>query len=166
MKLEDLIESSLHWLPRYHTPESHVLADFYWLTGEWYPTEIDSAQYDTTGRFQHKFKQMTRWGMIPRGDWLCAVWYPEEIDSVQYHNPGRFMTIQISHRKRNLNRKYFNPLVSDPGWFIWWRSRISLDCPLKPYLAKTVNLNRTMEVSSWRPKEWSGKRRTFEINIQ
>ena len=25
--------------------------------------------------------------------------------------------IQISWRKRNQKRKYFNPLVSDPGWF-------------------------------------------------
>ena len=28
---------------------------FYWLPGVWFPGEIDSAQYDTQGRFQHKF---------------------------------------------------------------------------------------------------------------
>ena len=36
-------------------------------------------------------------------------------------------------RNLNQNRKYFNPLLSGPGWFQWWkknwRSKISLDCP-------------------------------------
>ena len=29
--------------------------------------------------------------------------------------------IRISWRKRNQKRKYFNPLVSDPGWFKLWK---------------------------------------------
>ena len=92
--LEDLIESSLHW-----------------LAGVWYPGEIDSAQYDTPGRLTHRgiipcgdfnrnfntwlagvsypgeidsaeydtLRRLTLHSRIPRGDWLCAVWYPGEI---------------------------------------------------------------------------------------
>ena len=82
MYLEDLIESSLHWLPRgdwlcavwypgeiewpgYHTPGRFQLNFNKWLTGVWCPGEIYSAQYDT------------------QGDCLCTVWYPKEIDSAQ-----------------------------------------------------------------------------------
>ena len=68
---------------------------------------------------------LTRWGMIPQGDWLCAVSYPKEI-----HKNWYTVTLQ----KLNQNQKYFNPLVSGPGWFEWWknlRSKISLDCPFK-----------------------------------
>ena len=97
IRLEDLIESSFHWLP-----------------GVWYPREIDSAQYETPGR-------LTLRSMIPRGDWLCAVCNPGEIDSAQYHTPGWFIKIRISRRKRNQNRKYFNPLVSGPGRFELWK---------------------------------------------
>ena len=69
---------------------------------------------------------MTRRGMITRGDWLCAVGYPGKIDSVQYDTPGyttpgRFIKIRITQRNRNQNRKYFNTLVSGPGWFKWWK---------------------------------------------
>ena len=38
----------------------------------------------------------------------------------------------ISQRKPNQKRNYFNPLVSGPGRFEWWKnwgSKILLDCP-------------------------------------
>ena len=79
LNLENLIESSLHWLAGYYTPGSHVLVDFYWLSGEWYPREFDSAQYDTLGR-------LTRRGITLRGDFNTDFnkWYQNEIDSAQY----------------------------------------------------------------------------------
>ena len=45
--------------------------------------------------------------MIARGDWLCVVSYPGEIHKNSNNS-----------RKPNQNRKYFNPLVSGPGWFL------------------------------------------------
>ena len=53
--------------------------------------------------------------------WLAGVWHPGEIDSAQYHTPGRFRKIRITWRKIKQNRKYFNPLVSGPGWFKQWK---------------------------------------------
>ena len=74
----------------------------------------DSPEYDTPGRF-------TLRSLIPRGDWLCAVWYPRDIDSPGYYTLGRFIKIRISQQNQNQNQKYFNPLVSCPGWFKWWK---------------------------------------------
>ena len=125
-----------------------------WLCAVWYPWEIDSAQYDTPGRFLRKFwinkRNLDQWkyfnpllsgpGWLElwkeqvknlvglslsigsrKVIWLTGVWYPGEIDSAQYHTPGRFIKIRITRRKLNQNRKYFNPLVSGPGWFKWWK---------------------------------------------
>ena len=54
--------------------------------------------------------------------------------------------IWISRRKRNQIQKYFNPLVSGPGWFELWKklgSKILLDCPLKQRSkAETFLLNK------------------------
>ena len=113
-----------------------------WLAVECNPWELDSPGYATLGRLNEKFGFLTPRGvipreidstvyhtparltlcsMIPRWAWLCAVWYPGEIDFVQYDTPGRFIKIQITQGKRSQNRKYFNPLVSGPGWFEVWK---------------------------------------------
>ena len=55
---------------------------------------------------------MTPRSMITRGDWLHAV----------CHTPGRFRKVWTTRRNLNQNRKYFNPLVSGPGKFEWWKS--------------------------------------------
>ena len=49
--------------------------------------------------------------------WLLAIWYCEELDSAQYDTAQRFEKILISRRRRN----QFNPLVSGPGQFEWWK---------------------------------------------
>ena len=67
-----------------------------------------SAQYHTAGI-------LTLRSMTLQRDGPCAVSYRGQTDSAQYDTARRFIKIRISHRKRNQNRKYFNPLVSGPG---------------------------------------------------
>ena len=46
---------------------------------------------------------------------------PGEIGLPGYHTLGRFRKIPITRRNLNQNQKKFNPLVSDPGRFEWWK---------------------------------------------
>ena len=58
--------------------------------------------------------------LIPRG-----VWYPGE--SV-FSN----LNVKITEWNLNKNHEFFNPMVSGPGRFIWWKNwrlKILLDCP-------------------------------------
>ena len=74
------------------------------------------SNYEKTGRksclpvlyLQNRYGKVT---------WLLAIWYCEELDSAQYDTAQRFEKILISRRRRN----QFNPLVSGPGQFEWWK---------------------------------------------
>ena len=51
----------------------------------------------------------------------------------------------MTQQKLDQSQKYFNPLVSGPGWFELWKklgSKILLDCPLKLRKAETFLLNK------------------------
>ena len=44
-----------------------------------------------------------------------------------------FTNILITRRKPNQNRNYFNPLVSGPGWFEWWKIGVEILVGLSLY---------------------------------
>ena len=72
--------------------------------------------------------------------WLPGVWYPRE--SVF----SNLLKNQITQQKLNKNRKYFDPLVSGPGWFKWcksWRLKISLDCTFNISKKRWTNFFKT-----------------------
>ena len=97
-----------------------------WLHAVWYCKKCVSAQYDTA-------RNVTLHSMILQGMWLCAVWYCKECDSAQYDTvwsltlcsiipSGDLKNSNISV-KTTLKGNYFNPLVSGPGRFEWWKKR-------------------------------------------
>ena len=108
-----------------------------------YCAESSSAQYDTA---------QSQWPLFK----TCAQAFKGTVsvstmkfvfDSAQYYTARSqiFFTQKYEYlgEKGNQNRNYFNPMVSGPDQFEWWknwRSKISLDCLFKLAVLMVENL--------------------------
>ena len=62
---------------------------------------------------------LTRRDILPRGDWLAGVWYPPGPGWLTRRGHWGHWKIGITRRIQNQN--YFNPLVSGPSRFKFWK---------------------------------------------
>ena len=89
------------------------------------PTLINSSATQSQGAAIFPKKLIPR-GRIPRGDWLSAVWYPMETDSPW----GDFIKIWSND---SVGYDMIYKISNNSAKTYWknWRSKISLDCPIK-----------------------------------